>query len=273
MEPLVDRIARYRDHGLTAIELGSGITANDEDILHIIETDSQFLVHNYFPPPHESFVLNLGSPSRQIRDRSVLFVLKALELVSKMNAPFYSLHAGFVVDPTSFGTHSFQFPAIPDNAAQKRAVERFGSSLKKVLNKAEEMEVTVLVENNVCPHDMRGKLILQTTEEFRHLFSAFQSRYLGILLDTGHLNVTAQTFGFAPASFVDELTPHIKAFHVSDNDGLTDTHQPVQEGRWILDVLRRPELRRLPIVIEAKFETVSDLCKHVNWLKRQVNRG
>jgi len=272
VQPITSRISLYRSHGLDAIELGAGVSADKDSLSQVAEMKCRFLVHNYFPPPPDPFVLNLASGDAGIRQRSLDLVTEALALSARLAAPFYSVHAGFSTDPTSFGTTSFVFPmpASPDEA--QLAIDRFIAALEIALDRAQHFGVQLLVENNVCPHELRGKLLLQTVDEFLALFRVLPSPHLGMLLDTGHLNVTANTLGFDRIAFVEKVASYVRAFHVHDNDGIADTHQPAQPGSWVLDVLRRPEFADLPIVVEAKFKTVSDIRRHVEWLKGELGR-
>lgn len=271
VQPITSRISVYRGHGLNAIELGAGVSADEDSLSQVAGMECQFLVHNYFPPPRNPFVLNLASGDNDIRQRSLDLVTQALTLTARLAAPFYSVHAGFITDPISFGTTSFVFPmpASPDEA--QLAMDRFTTALETVLDHAQHFDVQLLVENNVCSRELRGKLLLLTADGFLKLFRVLPSPDLGILLDTGHLNVTAHTLGFDRISFVDKLAPYIRAFHVHDNDGKDDTHQPVQPGSWVLDVLRRPGFASLPIVVEAKFDDVTGLRRHVDWLKDELD--
>jgi sugar phosphate isomerase/epimerase len=266
VQPVTSRISLYRSHGLEAIELGAGVSADKDSLSQVVGMGCQFLVHNYFPPPPAPFVLNLASGDADIRRKSLDFVSEALALTASLGAPFYSVHAGFITDPASFGTTSFVFPmpASPDEA--QSAMDRFITTLEIVTDRAQRLGVQVLVENNVCSPELRDKLLLQTADEFLELFGALRSPHLGMLLDIGHLNVTAHTLGFDRMSFVDQVAPYVRAFHVHDNDGMADTHQPVQPGSWVLDVLRRPEFARLPVIVEARFRSVADLRIHVDWL-------
>jgi sugar phosphate isomerase/epimerase len=266
IQPVTSRISLYRSHGLDAIELGAGVSADKDSLSQVTGMGCQFLVHNYFPPPPSPFVLNLASGDTGVRKQSLDFVSEALALAARLNAPFYSVHAGFITDPTSFGTTSFVFPtpALPDEA--QSAMDRFTTALEIALDHAQHFGVQLLVENNACSPELCGKLLLQTADEFLTLFRVLSSLDLGVLLDTGHLNVTAHTLGFERMTFVDQIAPYIRAFHVHDNDGTADTHQPVQPGSWVLDVLRRPEFAGLPIVVEARFRSVTDLRTHADWL-------
>jgi len=272
VQPINSRVSLYQSCGLNAIEFGGGVSVSKNSLSQIKRLGSQFLIHNYFPPPCNAFVLNLASGDDYIRQRSLDLVSEAIDLASHIGAPFYSVHAGFITDPTGFEQTSFVFPApaSPDEAAS--AMNRFIAAMKIVLDCADHFRVGVLVENNVCTPESCGKLLLQTAEEFLSLFSVLPSSHLGILLDTGHLNVTARTLGFDRTAFVEQVAPHVRAIHIHDNDGTADTHQPIRPNSWVIDVLHRPEFASLPLIVEAKFDDITELCQHVSWLKNEIER-
>ena len=224
------------------------------------------MIHNYFPPPKEPFVLNLASADATIQQRSLDLVRQAIELCVRLGAPFYSVHAGFITDPYAFGGTHFLFPDSDGPDAAHYAFDRFVSSLLEVSQYARQHNVGLLIENNMCLPDLRGKLLLQTAHELQELLDAVQAPNVGILLDFGHLNISARTLGVNRLEFIERLAPYIHAFHVHDNDGIDDTHKPPQPGSWILDVLRRPELADLPVVIESRFENERALRQHFDWL-------
>jgi sugar phosphate isomerase/epimerase len=225
------------------------------------------LVHNYFPPPPEPFVLNLASADAATRARSLELVLNALELTARLGAPFYSVHAGFITDPTGFGTTSFIFPMPESPREGQAAFQRFVASLHEALNHARRLGVRLLVENNVCSPELRGKLLLQTAAEYSELFQALPDEHLGILLDTGHLNVSAHTLGFDRMAFVEQVAPHVGALHLHDNDGTADTHQPITETSWVQDVLRHLADQHVPLIIEARFAEAASVRQHADWLR------
>jgi sugar phosphate isomerase/epimerase len=265
---LEGRVSAFLDHGLNHIELGAGVILGHNSLAWIKGQTCQFLVHNYFPPPSEPFVLNLASPNTAIRSRSINFVGETLHLCAQMSIPFYSVHAGFITDPVGFGATGFILPH-PDSAdAPRQAMARFIDSLTICATEAQRLGLYLLVENNVCPQELRGKLLLQRAEEFAELFRALPAGLpLGILLDTGHLTVSARTFGFEAMDFVHTLAPYVMAFHVHENDGVADTHKPVQPGSWILELLRMKQFERLPVVLEARFDEVCAIVRQVNWLR------
>ena len=60
-ESLDQRLGRYEDQGLDAVELGGGVLVQPADLASLVKRPQSFLVHNYFPPPAEPFVVNLAS--------------------------------------------------------------------------------------------------------------------------------------------------------------------------------------------------------------------
>lgn len=268
----MSRIGDLRQQGLTAIELGAGVSVGDDFDLLLSEGGARFFIHNYFPAPTASFVLNLASADETVRDQSVTLVEAALELSARLGAPFYSVHGGFITDPVGFDGSGFLFPAPESKDDATRAMERFIGVLRGLLKSAATRGVKILVENNVCVPAAVGKLLLQSADGFSQLFAELPDPNLGMLLDTGHLNVSARTLGFDRGQFVDRVQPHVCAFHVHDNDGTADQHEVVAPGSWVLGVLRRPAFQGVPIVIESKFSDATSLARHVAWLGRELQQ-
>jgi sugar phosphate isomerase/epimerase len=267
-------VQRLTAAGLRAIELGANVSVGSTTDWAALRAGRDLLVHNYFPPPSEPFVLNLASPDAGIRARSIRLVADALALSAELGAPFYSVHGGFITDPTGFGTTSFVFPQPAEPDARARAMDRFCDSLAACVRRASALGVLLLVENNVCPADLKGTLLLQDADEFEQMLARFAPRELGVLLDTGHLNVSARTYGFDPLACARRLADRIRALHVHDNDGLADLHQPVTPSSWVMRVIVDAQLSQVPIVVEAKFEAAAALREHVEWLAgATVNSG
>lgn len=271
-QPLADRVAVLKGEGLSAIELGAGVSVGDDLETVISDREVRFFVHNYFPPPAKSFVLNLASADAGIRAASVNLAVSALELTARLGTPFYSVHGGFITDPVGFDGVGFIFPRPDSPDAESRAMARFTTTLRGLISRARDLGVRILVENNVCAKGSEEKLLLQSAEGFAELFAEVTDPALGVLLDTGHLNVSAATLGFDRGGFVEAVEPYVAAFHVHDNDGGADSHQPVGKGSWVLDVLRRRALRGLPVIIESKFPNAAALSQHASWLESELQK-
>jgi sugar phosphate isomerase/epimerase len=265
-QPLAVRIDEFRRQSIDAIELGAGVSVDGDLDAVLADTATRFYVHNYFPPPADAFVLNLASADSAVRARSLQLVTAALDLSARLGAPFYSVHGGFITDPIGFDGKGFVFPLPKSRAEADAAAERFIAAITEVLAYARERGVSVLVENNVCVPASAGKLLLQSAAEFEHLFRHVSDANLGVLLDTGHLNVSARTFDFDRLRFVDTVQDFVRAFHIHDNDGTADTHQPVTEDGWVMNVLHRAAFKGLPIIVESKFADAAALARHLQWL-------
>jgi sugar phosphate isomerase/epimerase len=265
-EPLAARLATYAALGLPAIELGAGVSVTDADLDAVATSSGPYLVHNYFPPPVNPFVLNLASADETIRARSVTLVRRALALSARLGASFYSVHAGFITDPESFDGTSFIFPQPngPDSAT--KAFIRFCETLGKLLPIASASGIDLLVENNVCPPHLVGKLLLQRAEEFHALFATVPHPRLGMLLDIGHMRVSATTFSFSPRDFITETAPYTRALHLHDNDGRSDQHQPLTSKSDIFPLIAVTPLRTATKIVEARFSTPTALKEYVTWL-------
>lgn len=268
-EPLSERLARYAEHGLHAVELGAGVRAVDLGPKALVEWEGDLLLHNYFPPPPSPFVLNLASRNDEVRRRSRHLVRRALQWSSWLGSPHYSVHGGFVTDPRIEGDGSLSFPEPASPEEECKALDRFIDELEGLLEQADALGVDLLVENNACPEHLTGCLLLQTPAEFLELFDRVGHQRLGILLDTGHLNVSAATHDFEPERFLDLCASRVRALHLHANDGRSDQHWPLTEGdEWYLDFVSDPRVATCLPVIEARFDRVESLAEHVNELKR-----
>ena len=90
-----------KESGLTAIEYSGGINEEDilEKLLNVEKEGCEVQIHNYFPVPKKSFVLNIGSSNKKIRERSRTH-MRVDSIASKLKTKRYSFHAGFFVDLT-----------------------------------------------------------------------------------------------------------------------------------------------------------------------------
>ena len=270
--PLEVFLEECADKNIRNIELSSGVSY-ETGIIQIIEKQRRqfnFLIHNYFPPPQNSFVLNLAAADESCLIRSLELCKNAITLCAELGAPFYSVHAGFraAIEPESLGKSLKYDEIIPYD----RAFTTFVNSIKSLLAYARNQKVGLLVEPNVVAgfNIINGRnelLLICGAEEIVHLAECVDDPAFGILLDTGHLNVTAHVLGFDRKAFVETTAPYVRAYHIHDNDGYTDAHRSVKPDSWIFDILPKSVLEKLPVVIEAKFDNMDDLKKHVRWLK------
>jgi sugar phosphate isomerase/epimerase len=272
LEQLLDG---FTQNGIDRIELGHSPRLDGLVLPHGLDRfHAQFLIHNYFPAPKEAFVLNLASQDSGILQRSREFCIQAMKLSVALNAPFYSLHCGFLADfdPASIGRKLL----YSDSYSYERGYSTFAESLALLLAGARSSGLRLLVEPNVVEPlnlvDGRNTLLMMAEpRELARLLADFSDGTLGVLLDVGHLKVTAATLGFGIREFVSVVAPAIGAFHLHDNDGTADQHRPLQPGSWAFEILRERRFSGIPTVIEANFDSLDEVAKHHTWLIETFN--
>jgi sugar phosphate isomerase/epimerase len=248
-----------RTHDIVNIELGPSL-AYSKKIMDTVLSQAnrfEFIIHNYFPPPQVPFVLNLASLDPIIHQKSLQMCRDAIDLSSQLKAPFYSIHAGFAIDfPPSFLGDPVALVRISNSQSysKEKSYERFVAAVRKLCLYSESKAVQLLVENNVVSTEMvtedkQQPLLLSTPEELANFFSDVNDENAGLLLDTGHAKVTARSFGIQPEAFFEKSGAHIRALHLSDNNGEQDTNQPFDQASWFAPLLKR--YRHLPLIIEV----------------------
>lgn len=261
--------------GVDGIELGwspslEGVAIPQE----LTKFDVHWLVHNYFPAPAEPFVLNLAATDAALLQRSRSFAAAAIRLSAKLGAPFYSVHCGFLanLDTDSLG-RKLHYGELCD---YETGYSTFVESLQYLLGEVRAAGIRLLIEPNVvAPFNLiagRNQLLMMAEPaEFKRLLAEISDERLGVLVDLGHLKVSATTLGFAPEDFVAAVADAVGAFHLHDNDGTADQHRPVAPDSWTFNVIRQSRFRDLPIVVEATFESAVSLAEHCIWLKKQLD--
>lgn len=260
------------------IELGSALPYSPGllDPVKRAKGRVRFLVHNYFPPPEESFVLNLASTDAMIHFQSMEVCRRAIDLCSELGAPFYSVHAGFAfhIAPEELGNPSAQARVRPEQRIpRKQAYERFVFSVKELAAYASHRKIGFAVENNVLTaenvtHKGSNPLLLADIEEISRFFGDIDDSPIGLLLDTGHAKVSALTRGVRPEKYLEVLWPHIRALHLSDNDGTKDSHQAFNRYAWFAPFLK--EMATYPCVIEVSRLTTEKMLDQLHTLEEML---
>ena len=233
----------------------------------------RFLIHNYFPQPADAFVLNLASQDPLTLARSRAMAERGLRLSARLGAPFYSVHSGFLAEflPESLGQSLEHERAVP----REMALETFHESVSALADVAQSVGVDLLLEPNVLDrrnlqNGQNALLLLVEASEIAAFLRRLSRPEVGLLLDTGHLNVSATTLGFSREAFIGEIAAHVRGFHVHDNDGSADQHRPATADGWVLELLRRPQFRTLPVVLEAGFADVRELVDYHRWFSAEM---
>lgn len=230
------------DREFMALEFSSGMPFHPDMAGLFRAAPMRRFAHNYFPAPADPFVLNLGSADDGIRDRSIAHCAQGMELSHAVGAPFFSVHAGFCVDPrpSELGRRLEQVARID----RPLHWARFTEAVRQVLAHTRDLPTGLLIENNVLAPvnryaDGTNPLLCVDQEEQLRLLVEVRDARLGLLLDTAHLKVSARTLGFDPVAAATGLLPSVRCVHHSDNGGEVDDNQGFGTDYWFLPLMDR----------------------------------
>jgi sugar phosphate isomerase/epimerase len=224
----------------------------------------EIVLHNYFPPPDEPFVMNLAACDAEVLRKSRAHCELAMQLSAELGATTFAAHAGFGLDllPTLLGDPAGQRRFCAENRdrfSPDEVRKIFAESVKSLIEFGKQVGVQFLIENHVAgaalgEDDARMLLLCLEAEEIHELAREVGEEDFGLLLDAGHLNCTTKTLGFSREDYCRSVSPWVKAFHLSENDGSCDAHRPFGPGAWFLEeVSLRPQA-----MVTLEFERCSE---------------
>jgi sugar phosphate isomerase/epimerase len=117
-----------------------------------------------------------------------------------------------------------QFPSPPIDFSWDRTWKRYVSRMRQYSGLAESHGIRLAVEPR--PMDLLGN-----TDSLLRLMDAVPSDHLGGIVDFGHMLMSREN----PALSVKKLGRKIFSVHLSDYDGITDSHWPPGQGmiEWV----------------------------------------
>lgn len=232
----------YLQSGINNIELSAGLYCPDiESKLSTLRDKCSFALHNYFPVPRESFVLNLASLDETVFKKSYDHVHNAISLANRLGSNYYSFHAGFLLDPkpSELGK-KINKQAFYD---REKCIERFVTAVNTLAEHAKKMNITLLIENNVCsPRNYENfgndPFLLSDPEGINEIFEHL-SADVKMLIDVAHLKVSARTLKYDAEIFFLGADSFVGGYHLSDNCGTIDSNQEFQEDAYFWEYLKR----------------------------------
>ena len=255
------------------LEFSSGIPYRGDMEKIFLETKIIRYAHNYFPAPEIPFVLNLASSNEIIRKKSIDHCIHGLSLTKKVGAPFFSAHAGFCIDPNpnELGKQLSKDFKFDKNENWKL----FKLSLHEILAHASQLGLKFLIENNVIAkmniyHDGSNPLLCCEENEIRQLFREMKNPSLGLLLDTAHWKVSANTLKFNATMSVNSIAHYISCIHHSDNEGEYDNNLPLNNNYWFLEKMEK--FKDCLHVLEVKKIDPEVIMEQINLLSNQLRQ-
>lgn len=222
-------------NNINHVELSGG-KGDENQTKELIEISSEcnFQVHNYFPPPNKPFVLNLASSNNAINHTTYNHIIRAIDLAKQLGSKFYSFHGGFLLDPevNELGQR-FNKQKLQNRDQGK---DLFVKRVNEISDYAKQKGIKILLENNVMSasnHDSFGEnpFLMTHHHEIIEIMKSTDEN-VGLLVDLAHLKVSANVEKFCKFEFLEVTTEYTQAYHLSDNNGLADTNDPVSSNSW-----------------------------------------
>ena len=234
-------ISKLNAIGINNIELSGGCYFDDyQSILTRLSTTNNFIVHNYFPVPKKPFVLNLASLNASQFEMSLCHASSAIKLAAALGSPYYSIHAGFLLDVTvtELGKNLSKKKLYP----KPQSMSQFITALNYLSEVAYDNSIELLVENNVLSQPNFNQFdqdifIFSQSDDGVEIMEATPSN-VNLLIDVAHLKVSAHSLGFSKTDFLKNISKWIKAYHLSDNNAITDQNKSFDEHSWFWPYLK-----------------------------------
>ena len=271
---ILDLIKLFTREKIYDLELSGGekISKNDyKKLINLSKIDGFNLrPHNYFPPPKKKFVINLASEDKKIISMSIKQIKQSILLTKQMKGKYFSFHAGFRIDPKpkNLGKKFKYFQLLDRNIA----LRLFKRNLLKINKYAKKNKIKILVENNVITKKnlelFRDNPLLLTNP--KEIISFFKSipKDIGLLLDVGHLKVSAKSEKFNLEKAIMKLNKFTKGYHLSENNSYEDQNKPFAKNAWFYKYLKK---NLNYYTIEAYTKNINILFKLKNDLEKHIN--
>lgn len=267
--------------GIRNIELSGGIRYSDNILKKLKnykkELSLNFLIHNYFPPSREDFVLNIASLNELTRTKSVNFIKASINLAHDLGVDCYTLHAGYAKELQPARDNAYFIADSSSSINMEVAKASMFKSLNEIKVHAIRYKVKIGLEN-LFPINTMPEISLLCTplDIFQFLDSFAEDDFVGILLDLGHLCISANYFGFNKDEFINKLSRQyqckIFGIHLSGNNGEIDLHSPLAVDSWQLKVAKNFNLEKIPLTIECRKLEANGILHQLqiveNFLKR-----
>lgn len=150
--------------------------------------------------PHGGFENDLVLNQKQAIKR----FYDAIDYGEKFNVKKYTLHLGSTKDKTS--------------------EEYLNTSVENLKKLCSYTDAFIMIENMPSKSEVGTSI-----EEIKYLIEQVNKNNCKFIYDTGHGHVYYKDI-LKEKSFLKELEPYLKHFHISDNDASRDMHAPIGKG-------------------------------------------
>lgn len=255
-----DRIARVvkslAESGIRNIELSGG-TGYYEEIEYDLKVLKEryrltYACHAYFPPPKKPFVVNLASCNDEIYQQSVEHYNQCIKMLKHIDCRVLSVHAGFMVEVgTDEIGKKLSKRIVYDEG---KAYDRFCSAYRCLSQQCIDSGIALFLENNVLDannyREFGGHNYMMMTD-YSSIMKMREQLDFNLLLDLGHLYVSARTLGLDFQWECSNLDGYAEWIHLSENNGVFDEHKPLREDSKILQEFRKMVTPNMNVTLET----------------------
>ena len=246
------------------VELGSNHCYQTEWSF-IQEFPFTYLVHNYFPIPEDSFVMNIASWNPWLKNRSIEHAKKAIDFCKKFGANLYTFHPGFLTDPHGSNQNNKNYDFQWDETQLKKinheeTWDLMLDSVHEIVNYAKKVDVQIAfeTEGSLLKKD---HLLMQRPQEYKRFFKDFSPQEIGVNLNIGHLNLASNAFGFKKDEFVNLVAEYVVAMELSHNDGQEDQHLPLIANEWYWPLINDQRFENVYKILEFRNSSTGEIRK------------
>lgn len=271
--PLHEALSQCKQACIQSVEIGSN-HCYEKSYDYLSEFSFQYLVHNYFPIPNYSFVLNLASFDEGIRQRSIRHIKKAIDFCTEIEAKIYTFHPGFLTDPHCSNTSDLNYDFQWDekqlknvNYDKANGYMYFAFDELAKYAKLKNVRIAIETEGSLKKKD---HLLMQCPKEYDVFMTKYSPTDIGINLNIGHLNLSANAFNFKRSEFVDLVQDYIIAMELSHNDGTEDQHLPLREDGWYWDLINDNRFESVCKILEFRNTKIDLIISNIQLLKEKA---
>jgi sugar phosphate isomerase/epimerase len=241
-ETAFETASGFIDANILSCELSGGLfDKNIESSLAKLKSRCSLQIHNYFPPPKKPFVMNLASDDTDIINKTINHIKRGIDISSGLGINIYSFHAGYLLDP---GINELGKKVKKKKLLDRTdGLNRFIDNVNSLGIYAKKMNTILLIENNVLSnnnykHFRMNPFLMVEEKECAYVMQKTMDNVF-LLVDLAHVKVSSASLGFDKIKFLESVDPWIRAYHLSDNDGLSDSNQPVRKDSWFWSYLKK----------------------------------
>ena len=270
---LQEALVLCKEASIQSVEIGSN-HCYEENYGYLSNYDFRYLVHNYFPIPRKSFVLNIASFDEIIRTMSIKHIKRALDFCEGNNAKLYTFHPGFLTDPKGSNQSNSNFDFQWDEyqlsfTNHSKAKNLMYFALDEIVSYALSKNINIAIETEGSLNK-KDHLLMQRPEEYEEFMTKYAPSDISINLNIGHLNLAANAFHFERFEFVDLIQNYIVAMELSHNDGVEDQHLALQPDGWYWGLIHDPRFESVYKILEFRNTPITEIVKNIQMIQEKA---